>query len=197
MSDPNSKWKMANGDETLALDWEIDENARVWEIGAFEGRWAAQIAERYNPIMELFEPTDWGYGKCSNRFLDNKKITVHHYGLWVTDAFLPLYNPGNDGGSVLMEHVRSEVCVFTDVYTEIGEREIDLCLMNVEGSEFVLLPYMIANGLMANIRQFWCQFHLFVNDSEKRYLRIHEGLKATHNVKWNYFPTAVAWERKG
>ena len=195
MSDQHSRWKESNGDETYALEWALDEDSTVWEIGGFEGRWAEQIEGRYDPYMSIFEPTKWGFGKCSALFFDNDKVTVNHYGLWVMNASLPLYNPGNDGASVMMPHERSEVCHFADVYTEM-DGEIDLCLMNIEGSEFVLLPYMIANGLMKNIRQFWCQFHLFVNGSQERYLRIAEGMSATHRIKWDFFPTAVAWERK-
>lgn len=195
MTDPHVKWKQANGDETLALQWAIDENSTVWEIGGFEGRWAGQIVDKYDPYLNIFEPTKWGYGKCSALFFDNDKVNINRYGLWVLDCHLPLYHPGNDGASLILPHERSEVCEFRDVYMELTD-EVDLCLMNVEGSEFVLLPYMIGNGLMRNIRQFWCQFHPLVDEWEKRYLRIHEGMKATHRVKWNYFPTAVAWERK-
>jgi len=195
MSDQHSRWKEANGDNTLALEWAIDEDSTVWEIGGFEGRWAEQIAGKYDPYISIFEPTKWGYGKCSALFFENDKVEVNHYGLWVMNAHLPIYNPGNDGASLLMAHEKSEICPFKDVYFEL-EQEVDLCLMNVEGSEFVLLPYMIANGLMQNIRQFWCQFHLFVPGSQERFLRIHEGMKTTHRVKWNHFPTAVAWVRK-
>ena len=101
MSDPHRNWKYSNGDETYALEWAIDERSMVWEIGGFEGRWAEQIVGRYDPYMRIFEPTKWGYGKCSALFFDNDKVEVEHYGLWVMDAHLPLYNPGNDGASLL------------------------------------------------------------------------------------------------
>lgn len=196
--DLNSKWKSAKGDETLALQWAIESHSLVWEIGGFEGRWASQIANIYDPYITIFEPTKFGFGKCSALFFDNDKVDVRHYGLWVMSESLPLYNPGNDGGSLFLPHAVSEVCIFRDVYVEVEdlERDVDLCLMNIEGAEFFLLPYMIANDLMKNIRLFWCQFHDFVPFSEERFLRIHDGLKRTHKVMWNYYPTAVAWERR-
>jgi hypothetical protein len=195
INDINSRWKENQGDETYALQWAIDENSTVWEIGGFEGRWAEQIIGMYDPHMTIFEPTKWGFGKCSARFFGNYKVDVRHYGLWVTECALPLYNPGNDGASLLQPHAVSEVCPFKDVYDELDD-DVDLCLMNVEGSEYVLLPYMIGYGLMRHIRLFWCQFHLFADPNHERFLRIHEALKTTHRVKWNFFPTAVAWERK-
>lgn len=191
----HSRWKNADGDNTHALEWPIDEHATVWEIGGFEGRWASQISEKFNPWIRIFEPTRWGFGKCSARFLGNEKVEVNHYGLWVMDASLPVYNPGNDGASLLMSHVTSEVCPFHDIYTELQD-EVDLCLMNVEGSEYILLPYLIGNHSMPNFRFFWCQFHPFADPTGERFLRIHEGLKRTHRMIWDFYPSAVAWERK-
>jgi len=196
MTDLHEKWKLANGDDTYALDWDINSESLVWEIGGFEGRWAAQIAEKFDSFIDIFEPTDFGFGRCSQRFFDNKKITINHYGLWVMDAHLPLYNPGNDSGSLLLQHPASEVCKFGDIYLELIDERVDLCLMNVEGAEFALLPYMIANGLMENIRYFWCQFHRFVPDADERYVSIKKRLEETHRMMWEFYPTAVAWERK-
>lgn len=194
--DEHTKWKIADGDDTYALEWEIDSDSVVWEIGGFEGRWAQQIADRYNPHITIFEPSDFGYGRCSVRFFENKKVDVKHYGLWVMSATLPLYNPGNDGASLLMPHTRSELRDFRDIYLELGGRKVDLCLMNVEGAEFALLPYMIGNGLMEKIDAFWCQFHRFVPNADERYDQICEGMLRTHRVKWDFYPTAVAWEKR-
>lgn len=199
MNDHHERWKRDNGDETLALEWAINDRAYVWEIGGFEGRWAAQIEEKFDPYITIFEPTRWGFGKCSARFFDNEKVDVRPYGLWVMDAKLPLYNPGNDGASLLMAHATTEVCQFKDAFLEVGalDGDIDLCLMNVEGSEYALLPYMIGYGLMKFFRYFWCQFHTFADPTGDRFLRIYDGMKQTHKPLWNYFPTAVAWERNG
>lgn len=196
MTDPHKRWKDTNGDNTLALNWDLTPDSHVWEIGGFEGRWAAQIAEKFDPYITIFEPTQWGYGKCSALFFDNPKVNVKPYGLWVMDAQLELYNPGNDGASLYDPHTKAEKCQFKDAYTELGVQQIDLCLMNVEGAEFALLPYMIGNDMLLAFRQFWCQFHLHVEDSLSRITPIFWHLNRTHEMKWNYFPTAVAWERR-
>lgn len=196
--DPHARWKQETGDETLALQWAINSHSLVWEIGGFEGRWAQQMRGIYDPYITIFEPTKWGYGKCSALFFGNEKVDVRRYGLWVMSASLPIYNPGSDGASLYLPHVNSEVCPFRDVYAEVQdlEQDVDLCLMNVEGAEWFLLPYMIASGLMQYFRLFWCQFHDFVPFASERFLRIHDGLKGSHKVLWNYYPTAVAWERR-
>lgn len=194
--DQHSQWKESNGDDTYALDWDIHHHAVVWEIGGFEGRWAMQIAQKFDPYLYIFEPQTWAVERMQLKFAKRDKVTINPYGLWVMDAKLPLYNVETDGASLVNPSVRSQVYEFKDVYDEL-QMEVDLCLMNIEGSEFILLPYMIANGLMKNIRYFWCQFHPgLVSMGDERYLRISDGIRKTHTLKWNFYPTAVAWERK-
>ena len=195
MIDQHSKWKEVNGDETFALDWKIKSSALVWEIGGFEGRWAAQMAEKYDPWIEIFEPQGWAVERLQKRFAENQKFTIKPYGLWVMQAALPLYNFETDGASLLAEGVRSQVCNFMDVYKELHSG-VDVCLMNIEGAEFVLLPYLIGYDLMRYFRYFWCQFHTFVPGSEKKIVDINKGMAKTHKVLWDFYPTAVAWERR-
>ena len=196
MTDVHSKWKDVDGDATYALNWDINSHSTVWEIGGYEGRWAAQIVEKFDAYVNIFEPQGWAVMKLKERFAESDKVSIFPFGLWVMDAFLPLYHMETDGASLIHAGAHSEVLEFRDVYNQMDE-EVDLCLMNIEGAEFALLPYMIANGLMKNFRYFWCQFHPgLLQDGGGRYLRIHEGMKVTHKVKWNFYPTAVAWERK-
>lgn len=196
MSDPHLNWKDANGDETYALDWDIDESARVWEIGGFEGRWASQIVAKFDPFLSIFEPQPWAFQKLQDRFRDFEKVDIYPYGLWVADCALPLYYVGTDGASLVHPGAHSEVCEFRDIYTQVPA-EIDLCLMNVEGAEYALLPYLIGNDLMKHFRLFWCQFHHgLVREGQARYECLARGLKRTHRKIWDFYPTAVAWERK-
>ena len=86
-------------------------------------------------------------------------------------------------------------CNFADIYKMLNT-DVDVCLMNIEGGEFVLIPYMIGLNLMKRFRYFWCQFHPGVIESGKEKTElIYEGLSKSHRVMWDYYPTAVAWER--
>lgn len=193
--DPHSAWKDADGDATYALEWQINKAALVWEIGGFEGRWAGQMAEKYDCNVDIFEPQGWAVERLQSRFRDNAKVTINPYGLWVMDASLPIYNYETDGASLFEHNTHSEVRAFKDIFGEV-DGNIDVCLMNIEGGEFVLLPYMIGYGLMKHFKYFWCQFHTFVPDSRRKMKVIYEQMDETHRVMWDFFPTAVAWERK-
>lgn len=192
-------WQHAKGDDTLALDWDIDSTSVVWEIGGFEGRWAAQMAEKFNPHIFIWEPQNWAYHKLRDRFSSNEKVTIAPVGLWTYDASLTLQEFETDGASVVRQDGRVQaVCQFRDIFTTLQEiQTVDVCLMNIEGGEYVLLPYLIGLDQMRRFRYFWCQFHHgLVEHAEEKTKLIYRGLERTHTVLWDYYPTAVAWERK-
>lgn len=192
-------WQEVDGDNTLALDWPIDEHALVWEVGGFTGRWAGQMVEKFHPIMHIFEPQIWLVERLVERFYAVPGVSIQPIGLWTHHAYLSLQEHDTDGASVVRtEGRKSEVCRFEDIYSFLRiSAPVDVCLMNIEGSEFVLLPYLLGLGMMESFRFFWCQFHPgIVQFGEEKYARICEGMSRTHRVRWDYYPTAVAWERK-
>lgn len=198
MTDSITNWRAADGDNTHALDWPIGVDSLVWEIGGYEGRWAAQIWEKFDPTIDVFEPQDWAFSKMTDRFWGIQKIRLHPFGLWIDNAVLPLHHVETDGASLLNEGGLSRNCVFRDIYDVLNTepRDIDVGLMNIEGAEFILIPYMIGLGLMKRFRFFWCQFHTFADPDNRRAQEIYNGMQLTHNIIWDFYPTAVAWERR-
>lgn len=198
MTDSITTWREKDGDNTYALDWPINEDSEVWEIGGYEGRWAAQMIEKFDPTIHVFEPQDWAYKKLSNRFWDNEKVFIYPWGLWVYDTALTLHHYETDGASLMHEGGLSRNCAFRDVYDilKAATKDIDVALMNIEGAEFILIPYMVGLKLMKRFRYFWCQFHPFADPSGARKGEIYNGMQLTHKVLWDFYPTAVAWERK-
>jgi len=191
-------WRAVDGDNTLALEWPLGENSHVWEIGGYEGRWAAQIANEFHCFIDIFEPQGWAVEKMKLRFADNPKITVHPYGLWIEDKWMKMGDFFTDGASVMKPTDSDHLVEFRDIYHEIMgfSYEIDLCLMNIEGAEWVLINAMQADGVFVRFKRFWCQFHEFVGDSHARKDVTYESIDLTHGLLWDHYPTAVAWERR-
>jgi FkbM family methyltransferase len=194
-------WFAARGDDTLALDWPgTDENSVVWEIGGYEGRWALQMAEKYNPQLYVFEPQDWAAVKIEEK-LEGYNAKIHQFGLWTHGGEMTLTEFGRDGGTLMSfpggKDTRSILVV--DAYSFFIKEhidQIDVCLMNIEGGEFVLLPYMIGMGMMPKIKYFWCQWHLFVQTAAEKWLRLRQMLDVTHEMIWDCGSTAQAWKRR-
>lgn len=74
-------WFAANGDQTLRLDYNLDESSVVFDLGGYEGQWASEIFARYCCSIHVFEPVAAFAGNIERRFAKNKHITVHRFGL--------------------------------------------------------------------------------------------------------------------
>lgn len=193
-------WFDLDGDNTLALDWDLNKNSRVWEIGGFEGRWAQQIWDKFHCHIDIFEPQIWAYKKLRIRFEGIEKIKIYPYGLMPEDGTHNMGNFYNDGASLFdYGHGESEIADFrmvSKVFYELNVQNIDLALMNIEGAEFELIPFLIVNDHMKKFRQFWCQFHMGLPSISEPYNRkdwIFTEMEKTHDMLWNCFPFAVAW----
>lgn len=200
-------WFTLNGDDTLALDWDLNENSRVWEIGGFEGRWAQQIWNKFQCHIDIFEPQPWAVNRMKKKFEGIEKIRIHPYGLWTKDVRMELIDFFTDGASVLkqgeaFQEKPREMCEFRNIHLEAGKyRQIDVALMNIEGAEYTLIPSLIEGGTIKLIKNFWCQFHPgLISDNpdvEKKISEdIFKSMEKTHEMIWNCFPTAVAWRKK-
>lgn len=193
----NNRWFQDKGDETVALDWPIGRDALVWEIGGFEGRWAKQMVDKFDCQIEIFEPQAWAVERMRNKFNGNDHVTIYPWGLWVMDARMSMAKYETDGCTILDAEGTGARAEFHDVFKHNLGRTVDVCLMNIEGAEFYLLPYLIGMDLVRNFRYFWCQFHPgLVEYGDERSNIIFRMMAHTHRKKWDYFPTAVCWERK-
>lgn len=205
------KWRALDGDNTLALDWPLDENSHVWEIGGYEGRWVQQIWNKFHCNITVFEPQLWAVERMRTRFAGIDKIDIRDYGLWLEDGKKAIGNYNTDGATIM--HPRSNLSTkiqegeFRDFYWEIlgFEHSIDLALMNIEGAEYALIPAIVESGVMSQFNYFWCQFHpQFSNppvyphyvESVPMDWHIYEMMGHTHDLLWDCYPTAVAWKRR-
>jgi FkbM family methyltransferase len=193
-------WFQVDGDNTLALDWPgVDKRSKIWEIGGYEGRWAVQMAEKYDPHIYFFEPQDWAFNKAKEA-LKGYKTHMHQFGLWTHGGEMTLTEFGRDAGTLMQPEAKDpRKILVVDAYSFfIKERieQIDVCLLNIEGGEFVLLPYMIGMGMMPKIKYFWCQWHLFVQTAAEKWLRLRQMLDVTHEMIWDCGSTAQAWRRR-
>lgn len=195
------KWFEVDGDNTLALDWPLDENSHVWEIGGYEGRWAKQIFDKYHSHITIFEPQLWAAFKIQELFKEEKDIDLRPYGLWVKNEIIPIGNYGTDGASVFYDDGREskQLGVFREIHNEIWNypHYINLMLMNVEGAEWTLLPAMIEQRTILTFRNFWCQFHPQNEVDHELFGRICGLLEMLgFEIIWDCYPTAVAWRMK-
>ena len=68
--------------------------------------------------------------------------------------------------------------------------DYDLCKINIEGGEYLLLNDLIDNNMITKLNNIQVQFHLIENYQEE-YNKLAEKLSKTHELTWR-FP--FVWE---
>jgi FkbM family methyltransferase len=195
-----NKWFSDNGDKTLRLDYPLNSESVVFDLGGYQGDFAADIHERHNCHVYIFEPSPEYYQKCVQRFTANPKIRCFNYGLSNEEGCFSLSSQGN-GSRILQQHTgesseRVQVRNASTVIGSLGINEIHLIKINIEGAEFAVLSDLISSGILSVIHHIQVQFHEFFPNSWKLRDQIRIQLTKTHNESWNYPFVWESWERK-
>ena len=191
-------WTQANGDKTLRLNYDLNENSIVFDMGGYEGQWASDIFSRYQCTIFIFEPFLAYTGNIRQRFSKNSKIKVFGFGLGKEDIRSLLYS-NKDASSVFKKEGESfeiEIKRASTFIINSNLNVIDLIKINIEGGEYDLLEELIAQGNVKKIRNIQVQFHDFVPDAYSRMKKIQNLLSATHQLTFQYEFVWENWELK-
>lgn len=196
-----SRWFMDRGDETLRLDYPLNQDSVVFDLGGYKGDFAYEISKKFGCKIFVFEPVLDFHEMCVDRFKGNKSITCMNYGLSSRSGHLDINlsensssffsATGSEGGKQ-----RVKIESIADCIRKLEIKRISLMKINIEGGEFDVLPELIASGDIARIDYLQIQFHNFVADAAKRRAEIRATLLETHKEMWNYDFVWESWERK-
>lgn len=188
-------WLLINGDKTLRLDYDLDEDSIVFDLGGYEGQWASDIYSKYCCNVHVFEPVGEFAFNITNRFSKNPRIQVFPFGLAPRDSSEQI-TVSKDGSSIFNKQISS----FKETITLVGIenflvkfniRHIDLLKVNIEGGEFDLLEYLINTDIVSRISNIQVQFHDFVPNARERMEQIQHRLAETHKLTYQY---EFVWE---
>ena len=186
-------WFRDDGDRTLRLDYDLDHDSIVFDLGGYQGQWASDIFSRYLCSVYVFEVAPRFAEALEARFRRNERIRVFAHGL----------GPRTESVDVALD--RDGTSVFrTASQTALGRLEmasefldrhrierIDLMKINIEGGEYDLLEHFIASGRIRIVRNIQVQFHDFMPRAEERMAAIQAALERTHTLTWQY---RFVWE---
>ena len=181
-----------------AIDWPLDQESVVVEVGGYKGRWALQIAERYQSHLYVFEPQPWAADVCREVLGERARVLEYALGVEGDDDHPVTVAMGEwetDGCSIIKPgHNHVTMHAIERVFALLGITHIDLMLMNIEGYEYTLLPYMLERGIAPC--RLMVQFHTFADPDGMRLARIYEQLAAlNYHIAWTYGVMLTAWER--
>lgn len=190
-------WHANNGDKTLRLDYDLDQDSIVFDLGGYEGQWSSDIFSKYRCTIHCFEPVELFAKNIENRFANNNKILVHQFGLSNENKRVKISHRA-DGSSIFRGQPKEEIQLVKaiDFMKQNKTDEIDLMKINIEGGEYDLLEHLIDTGLIANIKDIQIQFHDCVPAARERMIKIQENLKKTHKLTYQYEFVWENWQLK-
>ncbi len=191
-------WHANRGDQTLRLDYELDPDSIVFDLGGHRGDWAAGIFERYRCLIHIFEPVEEYADGIAARFDGNRKIFVHQFGLAGSTRRTALAVAG-DASSIYKkgEDQRRILLIKASDYLRLNRfGRIALMKINIEGGEYNLLEHLIATDRIGAIDDIQVQFHDFVYHCQSRRKKIQAALQATHELTYEYDFVWENWHRK-
>ena len=186
-------WFKIKGDKTLRLNYELDENSLVFDLGGYEGQWSSDIFAMYGCTIHIFEPVEEFANQIERRFSRNNKIFVHKYGLGDSTRTVKVAVNGDESsihrkGYDLRKAFLLRAIDFIQAH---NFEQIDLMKINIEGGEYDLLEHLLDCGFIKHINNIQVQFHDFIPDAEKRMLNIQKQLGVSHCLTYKY---TFVWE---
>jgi len=192
------QWSRDRGDETLRLNYDLDEHSMVFDLGGYEGQWASDIFSRYCSTIHIFEPVADFAKRTEQRFRGNQKILVHDFGLTKADGSADISVNGTDS-SLYKKGTELATSRFVEAIEFMHKnniKKIDLMKINIEGGEYDLLEHLIATGFVHNIGNIQVQFHDFVPKAQQRMAMIQKNLQKTHSLTYQYVFVWENWRLK-
>lgn len=207
----NNEWNNDNGNNTHAINYPLNENSLVVDLGGCYGNWAAQIIAKYNPYVLLLEPIPDLYTNLGIRFAYNPKVKIINCGIAAEDRKDILYY-NDDGTSKYtgLNHTPVEVRLISPIRLletidtirrdgkgwAYGQDRINLMQVNIEGEEYNLLDKMLEDNTVSRVDYLQIQFHTFIDNAETRRLKIQEGLSRRFDKLYDYPFVFEGWKNK-
>lgn len=193
-----ARWKRDRGDATLRLEYPLQPSSVIFDVGGYQGDWAAEMHARYGCTVYIFEPVPAFIQILETRFAGNDQIRILPFGLADADGTLPLSAEADassaykEGETMLRVPVRSAA----HFVAEAKIAAIDLMKINIEGGEFPLLEHLVETGLMQRIADLQIQFHDFYPDAVRLRSALQDKLRLTHDQTYDYPFIWENWRRK-
>lgn len=160
----------------------LPEESTVVVVGSYKGITAQLLDEMFSPKrMFLYEPQTWAYNESIMRTF---KADVSHlnYGLGVKTGLYPMGEWHTDGCSFVnvgpgsREQGEGKLQDANQALLKTGVDRFDFMLINIEGYEFYLLPYLAVRGWLKKVDRIAVQWHIGLGKEPKSYDDIAEGI---------------------
>ncbi len=173
-----NQWFADNGDYTHNINYELNDNSIVIDLGGYHGLWIDEILKKNNPYIPniiLVEPVPEFYNHLVTKYKNYEKIKVINAGVSTdkNEATKTLYVSSDGSSTNFNTNVKSVIQIKTipidKILSDNNINQVDLLQINIEGDEYGLMEYMIESSIIDKFKNVQIQFHLGIgNDIERR-----------------------------
>jgi FkbM family methyltransferase len=193
------RWFGDKGDYTHNIDYDLNEDSVIMDLGGYTGVWAKQIITKYNPNIYIIEPITKFYDGMVKTFESNDKVNLLNVGAGSEDKDGIIYLSGDGTSSNLKggESVNVKFNTMETILDKWGIDSVDLIQINIEGDEYPLLEGMLKSGVINKFKNIQIQFHYGIEGDVERRVEIQKGLKDNgYEIKFNYPFVWESWYKK-
>ena len=154
------QWFEQENDYYLLRNYDLNPNSLVVDIGCYNATWIKDMYCKYNCNCIGIEPVKKYYEEGNRLFTYSDKVKLYNYGLTVDkkqkSCMMCLKGDESkidDNGEVYVE------LVYAKHFFDSIDKDIDVLQINIEGYEYILLPFMFNNGLLNKVKNIQIQFH--------------------------------------
>lgn len=185
--DTSVKWSNDLGDLTHRIDYPLNGDSIVFDVGGYVGDWAQDIYCRHTCKIHVYEPVKHYASVIRRKFLFNEDVIINEFGLAHVDANDVDISFNQEASSLFKKSENMDKCTLKQAAPIINTFDkIDLMKINIEGAEYSLLDHMIDEGVVPKIGNLQIQFHIFVKNYEARREWIRMRLSETHELTYDY-----------
>jgi FkbM family methyltransferase len=187
-----SNWFRDKGDDTHRLNYDLNNESIVFDIGGYEGDWSDKIYKKFSPHIYIFEPVKKYYNYISKKFEGIDNIKVFDFGISNKNEYVSINDDGASSSIILKGNKVETIYTknINDVIKELNLKKIDLIKINIEGSEYDLLESITDDNIIL-INNFQIQFHKIGDNYSLRRDNIRNRLSKTHKITFDY---KFVWE---
>lgn len=180
---------MHDWDNKILVDYPLDENSVVFDVGWYIWVFSDKIISKYNPKIYIFEPIKKYFTILIQKYKNNPNVKVFHFWLGNKNKEV-LINVDWERSSVLeWDNKNTERIIinnFSEIFNQENMKNIDLMSINIEWWEYELLNNIIENGLIYKIEFLQIQFHDFIPNAFSLRKELLDKIIKTHEVLYSF-----------
>ena len=192
-----NRWFGDNGDITHRVNYNLNQDSIVFDLGGYIGEWSDIIQKKYNSKIYIFEPVFKHFSELQKKFEHKENIKIYNFGLSNQTYYTEIIHDGASSSLYLQEGEKEKIKLinFEEFINSENIKNIDLIKINIEGGEYELLDSILESNLQTQINNFQIQFHKMFDDCEIRRNNIREKLSKTHRLTYDYTFVWENWEK--